>query len=85
MANGNASGVTILNVTGNGLPLGWCSTPAVPACKAPSPSTWRSQASTTPASVRCFALQASICDTQFQPVVKLKNLGEATLTSVRSP
>ncbi len=26
-----------------------------------------------------------LCDTQFQPVVKLKNLGEATLTSVQIP
>ncbi|MCC7501960.1 MAG: T9SS type A sorting domain-containing protein, partial [Flavobacteriales bacterium] len=83
VANGNASGVTILNVTpatdyrllvfntgGPGVQGTFSLNLEVPGINDASISQV-----TSPSGL--------LCDTQFQPVVKLKNLGETTLSSVQ--
>ncbi|MBL0034903.1 MAG: hypothetical protein IPP26_03870 [Flavobacteriales bacterium] len=83
VANGNASGLTILNVTpatdyrlvvfntgGPGVQGTFTLNVEKPGINDASISAVLSPSGT-------------ICDTQFQPVVKLKNLGEATLTNVQ--
>ncbi len=83
VANGNASGVTILNVTpatnyrllvfntgGPGVQGTFTLNMEVPGINDASIS-------------QVISPSGLLCDGQFQPVVKLKNLGEATLTSAQ--
>ncbi|MBK9286530.1 MAG: T9SS type A sorting domain-containing protein [Flavobacteriales bacterium] len=83
VANGNASGVTILNVTpatdyrlvvfntgGPGVQGTFTLNVEKPGVNDASIS-------------EVLSPSGLLCDTQFQPVVKLKNLGEATLTNVQ--